>query len=74
MCCSPSSLTGGALTKSIKDSPSNTLEDHRDFHLHMLHSNTLKISYLINLNVNHNSTGLAALKYCKSRSQLTGRS
>ena len=54
----------------IKDSPSNTFEHHRHFHLPMFHSNTLNTSYHINLFIKCNNTRLAGLEKCRGQ---TGR-
>jgi hypothetical protein len=65
-CCPPSSFALAAI-RSINDSPSNTLEHHRHFHLPTFHSNTLTPSYLINLYVKSNNIMLAAVNVQKDR-------
>jgi hypothetical protein len=63
-CCLLSSLIV-ASTRSMNDSPSNTLEHHRHFHLPMFHSNTLMTTYLINLYAKYNNTRLTCqFPYC----------
>ena len=64
--CCPASSFMLASIRSIKDSPSNTLEHHRHFHLPMFLSNTLKTAYLINLFIKTNNTRLVALFIIKS--------
>ena len=68
-CCPPSSFMEAA-TKSIKDSPSNTFEHHKHFHLPMSHSNTISTSYHINIFTKCNNTRLAGLDRCRGQ---TGR-